>query len=252
MTQKKVLIVEDEEAIRTALAVDLRSQGGFECLEAPDHREAIELLEKEKVVPHLVLVDIMMPSSPEAGIELIKEVKGNPSWNQVPIVVLSAKSQSKIILSALRYGAIDYIVKPYDPIELIERAQRAISLGTSLDAKEDADQEVDDEEQRWRMLHVEVIRLSLLYWEITTQKTKVDLAELTNLWSFYLDTSGCYRTKTLDRYMNYQTLPKNPNTLHVIKTAYFVLQHCTPDETFRPQLQKYLEELEHLNRTHRK
>lgn len=253
MTQNTILIIDDEADIRKTLAVDLRSQGGFRCLEAPDHPEAIALLKQETVIPNVILVDIMMPSSPEAGINFIQELKNHPAWKPIPVIVLSARSESEVILKALRYGAIDYLVKPYEPQELLSRVQRASEFPTlRTETQEALPQASSNDEQQWRNLHVEVIQLSLLYWEMTTQKTKIDLLERSHLWSYYIDAKGCYRTKTLDRYLHEHTLPKRPNTRHVLKTAHFVLTHCPPEETFHPQLQACFEKLEELNRTRSK
>ncbi len=249
--KKTILIVEDEEDIRKGIAIELECEGKYRCVEVPDRQDALAVLQ-DGLTPDLILVDIMMPSSPEAGLDLIKDLKAQTPWKRLPVVVLSARSQSGIILKALQYGAIDYLIKPYDPAELLNRVWRACELNETLPS--DNPDQVSakplggEQEQRWRTLHVEVMQLSLLYWETSLQKTKVDLAEMSGIWSIYLDTKGTFRTKTLDRYLNKQTLPKRPHTHRVVHTAEYVLKHCPPDEILCAKLQTHLDELNKLNR----
>ncbi|MBU2509769.1 response regulator [bacterium] len=79
-----------------------------------------------------------------------------------------------------------------------------------------------------RKLMVEVMMQSLRYWTQTTQKTKFDLAEESGLWNAMPDKDGTMRSRTLDRYLKLNTLPKRPNWENILQTAYFVRQN-TPD-----------------------
>ncbi|MGK5095285.1 response regulator [Deltaproteobacteria bacterium TL4] len=82
---------------------------------------------------------------------------------------------------------------------------------------------------------VEIMTTSLEYWEVTTQKTKIQLAEESQIWRAYLDRDR-FHTKTLDRYLHLQTLPKNPRWKNVLDTAYFVLTHCPPVPVYQDRL----------------
>ena len=235
MTSEKIniLIVEDEEGIRNALMIDLEFTGHYKCTGAPDRSEALEIL-KKGFTPELFLVDIMMPSSSKAGIELIADLKANPMWKPIPVIVLSARMQSEIILEALKSGAIDYLVKPYDSADLLRRVQRAIDLKKPK----------EEEPMTLRQLHLETMRTAVLFWELKTQKSKSELAFESKIWSHYFDEKGTLRSKTLDRYLSDKTLPKKPKSHLVINTARFVLEKCGEEDKLKPQLQQLLDQLE--------
>jgi len=74
---------------------------------------------------------------------------------------------------------------------------------------------------------VELMNVSLRHWEVCTGKTKVDLAEESAIWKAYLD-RGTWKTRTLDKYLKMETLPKKPRWREVIRTANFVLSNCDP------------------------
>lgn len=79
--------------------------------------------------------------------------------------------------------------------------------------------------------------LSLRYWEQTTGKTKVDMAEESKIWTVSMDKSGP-RTRTLDKYLKVSKLPDNIRSRNVLNTGYFVLKNCPPDD---PEMKKLLE-----------
>ncbi|MCP4297654.1 MAG: response regulator, partial [Proteobacteria bacterium] len=89
---------------------------------------------------------------------------------------------------------------------------------------------------------VDIMCQSVAYWELQDGKTKVDLAEVSNIWRVYLDV-GTYRTRTLDKYLRVETLPKRPKWKDIIKTAIFVL---TQAPSFDPQKQKLIDGIKHL------
>ncbi len=86
----------------------------------------------------------------------------------------------------------------------------------------------------------EIMNISVRYWELSNGKSKSDLAEESTIWTAGFDKeAGCYRTRTLDRYLKISTIPKNPNYNNVLKTGTFVLQRCSQDY---PDLKKQLQE----------
>jgi len=97
---------------------------------------------------------------------------------------------------------------------------------------------------------VEVMALSLRYWIQTTRTTKLELAEQSGLWTAVADKEGTWRTRTLNRYLQVSTLPKNPRWRQVSQTAYFVLQQC-PNQALqlRTELESKLKNLERLLQT---
>lgn len=82
--------------------------------------------------------------------------------------------------------------------------------------------------ERLRTLILEVMLLSLRYWIQTTGKTKVALAEESRIWTAALDKHGTWTTRTLDRYLILDRIPKKPRWRNVLRTAYYTLQNC-PD-----------------------
>ena len=113
MSKETILIVDDEKEIRNLIAIYLKNEG-FDVLEASDGEEGLNLLKKHKV--HLIVLDIMMPNVD--GIEMCMKVR---EIAEMPIIMLSAKSQDMDKIVGLTLGADDYVTKPFNPLELIAR-----------------------------------------------------------------------------------------------------------------------------------
>lgn len=111
----RILICDDEKDIVNALKIYLHNEA-YEFLEAYDGKQALELLEQEEV--HLVLMDIMMPVMD--GIEAMVRIREN---RNVPIILLTAKSQDADKVLGLTVGADDYITKPFNPVEVTARVK---------------------------------------------------------------------------------------------------------------------------------
>ncbi|KOP80757.1 DeoR faimly transcriptional regulator [Lysinibacillus sp. FJAT-14745] len=113
MTKETILIVDDEKEIRNLIAIYLKNEG-YDILEASDGEEGLNLLKKHKV--HLIVLDIMMPNVD--GIEMCMKVR---EIAEMPIIMLSAKTQDMDKITGLTLGADDYVTKPFNPLELIAR-----------------------------------------------------------------------------------------------------------------------------------
>lgn len=113
MTKETILIVDDEKEIRNLIAIYLKNEG-FHVLEAGDGEQGLNLLKKHKV--HLIVLDIMMPKID--GIEMCMKVR---EIAEMPIIMLSAKSQDMDKIVGLTLGADDYVTKPFNPLELMAR-----------------------------------------------------------------------------------------------------------------------------------
>lgn len=121
----KILIVEDEEVLSRVLK-DRFSDAGWNVDTAEDGVAAIEKIKKENY--DMVLLDLIMPK--KDGFEVLKEIKGDPSYKTLPIMVLSNLGGDEDIKKALQLGAIDYYVKTQHPIsEMIDKAKRFQSRG---------------------------------------------------------------------------------------------------------------------------
>jgi two-component system, OmpR family, KDP operon response regulator KdpE len=120
MTQAmhQVLIIEDEPAIRAVLRVLLEAQG-YRCVEADTAMRAE--IEARSHKPDLLLIDLGLPDAD--GLKVIRRVR---AWSQVPIVVLSARTQEEQKVAALDAGADDYVTKPFSSPELLARLRAAL------------------------------------------------------------------------------------------------------------------------------
>lgn len=115
----KILIVEDEEFLVQALKDNLEA-GRCAVDTAVNGEEAIERIKKQK--PNLILLDLLMPK--RDGFYVLEEVKKNPEWKLIPVIVLSNLGGDAEIKRALELGADDYFVKSQHPIEeVIEKVK---------------------------------------------------------------------------------------------------------------------------------
>lgn len=114
----RILIVDDEEQIRMFLRITLKA-AGYESIEATNGREAIEACTGKR--PDLALLDLGLPDI--SGIEVIKAVR---VWTQLPIIVLSVRSEESDKVEALDAGANDYVLKPFGTAELLARIRASL------------------------------------------------------------------------------------------------------------------------------
>lgn len=120
-----ILVCDDERDIVSALNIYLTSEG-YRVFSAYNGREALQLIQKEDV--HLILLDVMMPEMD--GITAMVEIR---RLSNVPVILLTAKSEDNDKILGLNIGADDYITKPFNPIEVMARVKsqlrRYMSLG---------------------------------------------------------------------------------------------------------------------------
>lgn len=109
---KHILIVEDEDFLVRALEDNL-AVGGNKVETAKDGEEAIEKIRKNK--PDLILLDLLMPK--KDGFYMLEELKKNPKWKLIPVIVLSNLGEDTAIKRAMEMGADDYLVKSQHPIQ---------------------------------------------------------------------------------------------------------------------------------------
>ena len=125
-----ILVCDDDKEIVNAIEIYLRNEG-YEVFKAYDGMEALQIVEKEDI--HLILMDIMMPKLD--GMRTTMKIREEKN---IPIIMLSAKSEDYDKITGLNVGADDYITKPFNPLELIARVKsqlrRYVDLG-SLEKK---------------------------------------------------------------------------------------------------------------------
>jgi len=115
---KSILVVDDNEDIRSLLSLVL-SREGYEVVLASDGTEAIEKIKVAK--PDLILLDVMMPGL--SGLEVLSTLREDKDKkiNEIPIMMITAKSTITDIDNAVELGASSYIIKPFRPANLIEK-----------------------------------------------------------------------------------------------------------------------------------
>ena len=120
--KRVALVVEDDDQIGQLLRFILEREG-FEVHGANDGLAAKTLIDRLPP-PAVVTLDVMLPHAD--GYELLAHIRARPGWAQVPVLLLTARSQEKDIVRALDAGANDYLVKPFKPEELRARVRRLV------------------------------------------------------------------------------------------------------------------------------
>ena len=119
-----ILVCDDDKEIVRAIGIYLKNEG-YRVLEAYDGIEALDILRKEEI--HLIIMDIMMPrmDGMQATVRIREE-------KNIPIIMLSAKSEDYDKIGGLGAGADDYVTKPFNPMELIARVKSQLRRYTTL------------------------------------------------------------------------------------------------------------------------
>ena len=112
----KILIIEDDAAVREMLSFTLKNSG-FESLEAINGEIALDIVKKYNI--DLILLDWMLPG--KAGIDISKSLRDSVETKDIPIIMLTAKSDESDKILGLESGADDYVTKPFSPKELVAR-----------------------------------------------------------------------------------------------------------------------------------
>ena len=113
-----ILIVDDDKEIVGAIEIYLKKEN-YKILKSYNGNQAIEVVKNNEV--HLIILDIMMPE--KDGMETLEEIRKNKN---IPIILLSAKSEDYDKIEGLNAGADDYITKPFNPLELIARVNSCL------------------------------------------------------------------------------------------------------------------------------
>lgn len=126
-----ILICDDEKDIVSALKIYLTAEG-YSVLEAFNGREALDILQKNTV--HLVLMDVMMPEMD--GITAVSRLR--EEYN-LPVILLTAKSEDTDKILGLNIGADDYVTKPFNPVEVLARVRSQLRRYTQLGGSRDTE-----------------------------------------------------------------------------------------------------------------
>ena len=122
---KKILVVEDDSDIAELISINLaREKYEVKCVF--NGFDAIDLSEEYR--PDLILLDIMLPD--ESGFEVCRTLKKNPVTENIPIIMVTAKTEETDVVTGLELGADDYITKPFSPKVLVARVNRTLRKKT--------------------------------------------------------------------------------------------------------------------------
>jgi two-component system response regulator VanR len=163
LAQETILIIDDEKEIRDLIGIYLTNEG-YNVIKAADGVEGLEYLENENV--HLVVLDIMMPRMD--GIQACMKIRES---RNVPIIMLSAKSQDMDKIMGLTTGADDYITKPFQPLELVARIKSQLRRYLRLN-------QMDGNPQISTNLNMDVLTIDELVINVTTHDVTVEGREI--------------------------------------------------------------------------
>lgn len=159
-----VLVVDDEKEIRDAIEIYLKNDG-ITVIKAKDGIEAIEKLNEHDV--HLIVLDIMMPRLD--GISATFKIR---ETKNIPIIILSAKSEDTDKILGLQVGADDYVTKPFNPLELIARIKSQLRRYVTLGTYEGTEKLIElnglalNESAKEVTLHGEVVKLTPIEYKM--------------------------------------------------------------------------------------
>lgn len=137
MAETSILVVDDEQEIADLVEIYLVSDG-YKVFKASNAQEGLDILEKEDI--QMVLLDIMMPGM--SGLEMCKKIR---ETNNIPIIMLSAKSTDLDKILGLGTGADDYVAKPFNPLELTARVKSQLRRYTQLNPHSNVHENVHNE-----------------------------------------------------------------------------------------------------------
>jgi class 3 adenylate cyclase len=119
----RILLIEDEPANIQALSEILKGQG-YQLNIATNGQQALDLL--ARIRPDLVLLDVMMPGMD--GFETCEKIKANSDWREIPIIFLTARTETRDIVRGFEMGAVDYVAKPFNAHELLARVRTHLTI----------------------------------------------------------------------------------------------------------------------------
>ncbi len=124
---RRLLLIDDDPNL-ILLVKDYLEFRGYEVITAENGREALEVLEKD--IPDMIICDVMMPEMD--GYALVKNVREDPRTSWVPVLFLSAKGQSQDRVKGLNTGADVYMVKPFEPEELVAQVESSLKQAARI------------------------------------------------------------------------------------------------------------------------
>ncbi|OOF05309.1 hybrid sensor histidine kinase/response regulator [Salinivibrio sp. MA607] len=214
---------------------DVKRMHGHALVTAPDHAQQCERYQGpltafiDGTPEHLDGMLLRFPA--ESDIDSLYVINNDSPVSQTRIQSLESA------IEALSGYALGGDIRQLDALK---------AMGGEFEAlAEKAEHQQESKINTRRQLIVEAMIAGLDYWEEATGKTKFDFAEQSGLWRVYLDRSSL-QTRTLDKYLLLETLPKTPRWRTVLNSIRFILDHCDKRSTTRTQLESYYQQLRQL------
>lgn len=238
-----LLIVDDDATAAIVLEQQLH-QAGYRTLVAHSGTEALEMVGHNRV--ELVLLDVMMPDM--SGLTVCRRLREEFDANTLPIILVTARTRPEDVIEGLEAGANDHLSKPFWRREMLARVEAHLRVHENEQMRwalqEKGVTPTDNESDDPRVLLVKLLECAVTLWQAQTGTGRAELAEKSQLWTVTLDGSA-RKTRTLNRYLNPETLPKRPRWGVVVRTARFVLKHLE-SETDRDTLRRRIESFERM------
>ena len=164
MSKERSLIVDDEKEIRDLIDIYLKGEG-YDTLKAENGEEALNILEQQNV--DLIILDIMMPKV--NGIEACLRIREE---REMPIIMLSAKSEDMDKILGLNTGADDYLTKPFNPLELVARVKSQLRRYKRFN---NILAQVDAQERKENILEIDELSINLETHEVFKEGNEIKL-----------------------------------------------------------------------------
>jgi two-component system response regulator MprA len=182
----KVLVIDDEESIIDFIKLGLRYEG-FQVEAAADGEQGI--VAAQRISPDVIILDVMMPGID--GLEVCRRLRANPTTSDIPILMLTAKDEVSDRILGLQTGADDYLTKPFDFYELLERIRAILRRQKRARAGQNG-----DSENNGQILQFGDLRMNTATREVTRMGCPIELtATEYNLLHLFMS----YPRQVLDR-----------------------------------------------------
>ena len=123
MTDKNILLIDDEETIQEVVQVGIKIEAGWQVAIASSGTEGIDLAEKQQ--PDVILLDVMMPDMD--GIDTLSLLKANDNTSAIPVIFLTAKAQAEEKNQFQSLGVVDVITKPFNSMTLASQIAKILA-----------------------------------------------------------------------------------------------------------------------------
>ncbi len=129
MAQARILVVDDEQDILMLIAYNLRKEG-YQVDTVQSGQKALEIIRNNP--PDAVILDLLLPDID--GVEVCRKIRQNRRYSQMPVLMLTARTEDSDIVTGLEVGADDYITKPFSPAVLLARLRTSLRRSAGEDA----------------------------------------------------------------------------------------------------------------------